>query len=47
MEMIIYSADQAVGDLTNVLYPNQHVVNDAASLAKAVSHDYVGAAYQI
>ena len=46
MEMTIHTAEHALGDPTNVLYPNKHVVNDAASLAEAVSHDYVGAAFR-
>ena len=45
-EMIIYSADRAVGNPTNVLYPIQHVVGDATSLAEAVAHDYVGAEFR-
>lgn len=46
MGMIIYSADHEVGDPTNVLYPNQHVVDDATSLAEAVAHDYVGVEFR-
>lgn len=46
MEMTIHTAEHALGDPTNVLYPNKHVVNDAASLAEAVSHDYVGATFR-
>lgn len=42
MVMTIYTADHAVGDPTNTLYPKECVVTDTASLADAVAHDYVG-----
>lgn len=46
MELIIYSADQVVGDPTNVCYPNRHVVGDQVGLAEAVSRDYTGVCFR-
>lgn len=43
--LTIYSAD-VIGKEANCLYPNKVEVTDAASLAQAVSHDYVCAAYE-
>ena len=45
MELILFSADRAVGDPRNVLYPKKHVVCDSSGLAEAVSHDYVGGGF--
>ena len=41
----LFSSD-TIGKPANCLYPNRHDITDAASLKKAICHDYVCAAYK-
>ena len=45
MRMTIYTAD-CRGNAKNNAYPNKHIAKNAESLAKAISHDHVCAAFE-